>query len=482
MSMKKTEVPKFPDTFPVTCHTRHVGPCSVFVAIKGIREDGVNYIPEAIARGATEIVLAQEAQVPQEIADLMSAAPVTITRSANPRLCLALRSAQAAGCPAHKLHIIGITGTKGKTTTAYLLEHMLKEAGYKTALLTTVVNRINDALIPTSMTTPQPDYLHQFLKLCVQESIDYVIMEVSAQALTFNRIDGILFDGVVFTNFEQDHLDYYKTMENYFQAKCQIFSYRKQGALACLNTDDPWLTTLISSYAHVCTFGLSKPGMHVRAQLVGEQRDAVRFTLELGERHAQLECQGLMGRYNVYNCLASVTMALQLGVSLQAVISSLKTFSKVPGRLERYQLPNGAVGLVDYAHNPSSCEAVLSLLSTLTDHLIVVLGAGGERDRLKRPKMGAIAARYAQIFVLTSDNSRSENPEDIANDIMSGIAPDLHGKVVRELNREMAINRAYALSRPGSIIAILGRGPEEFLISSTGKIRLVDAEVVQSLI
>ena len=481
MSIKISTVANFPDTFPVTCHTRHVSHGSVFVAIKGIKEDGVTYIPEAIERGACEIILAHDAQIPQKIEELILSTQVKITRSSNPRLSLALLSAQAADYPSHKLRIIGVTGTKGKTTTSYLLEHILKEAGFKTALLTTVVNRINDVLIPTPLTTPQPDYLHQFLKLCVQESIDYVVMEVSAQALTFNRIDGILFDGVIFTNFEQDHLDYYKTMETYFQAKCQLFSYRKQGALACLNTDDPWLTTLISSYAHVCTFGVSKQGLHVRAKLIDEQRDAVRFTLEIAEKQAYVECPALMGRYNVYNCLAAATMALQLGIDMQTIITSLKTFSKVPGRLERYHLPNGAIGLVDYAHNPSSCEAVLALLSTLTDHLIVVLGAGGDRDRLKRPKMGAIAARYAQIFVLTSDNPRSENPEDIANEIMSGIAPDLHGKVIRELDRKSAIYKAYALSRHGSIIAVLGRGPEEFQTLATSKIRLVDAEVMQAL-
>lgn len=479
--MEKATITGIPDTFPVTCHSKHVGPGSVFVAIKGIKEDGVNYIPEAIERGASEIVLAEGAEVPQAIAELLVSSDVIITRTSNPRLCLALRSASAADYPAHKLRIIGITGTKGKTTTAYLLEHILKQAGYKTALLTTVVNRINERLIPTQLTTPQPDYLHQFLKLCVDETIDYVVMEVSAQALTFNRIDGILFDGVVFTNFEQDHLDYYKTMENYFQAKCQIFSYRKHGALACLNTDDPWLTTLVSSYANVCSFGVSRPNVHVCAKLIGEQRDAVRFTLEMGDNQAHIECPALMGRYNVYNCLASTAMALQIGIDLQVIITSLKTFTKVPGRFERYVLPNGAIGLVDYAHNPSSCEAVLSLLNSLTDHLIVVLGAGGDRDRSKRPMMGAIAARYGHIFVLTSDNPRSENPETIADDIMKGIAPDLQGKVVRELDRTLAIYKAYSLSRPGSIIAVLGRGHEEFLTMATGKQRLVDAEVVQSL-
>ena len=479
--MKKTIVTGLPETFPVTCHSKHVGLRSVFVAIQGIKEDGVNYIPEAIERGACEIVLAENALVPQAIAELMVSSDVIITRSSNPRLCLALRSAQAADYPSHNLRIIGITGTKGKTTTAYLLEHMLKQAGYKTALLTTVVNRINDLHIPTPLTTPQPDYLHQFLKLCVDDAIDYVIMEVSAQALTFNRIDGISFDGVVFTNFEQDHLDYYKTMETYFQAKCKIFSYRKQGALACLNTDDPWLTTLVSSYANVCTFGVSKLQAHVTAKFIGEQRDAVRFALECGDTQVQLECPALMGRYNVYNCLAATTMALQVGVDMQVIIGSLKTFSKVPGRLERYVLPNGAIGIVDFAHNPSSCEAVLTLLGSLTDHLIVVLGAGGDRDRSKRSKMGAIAVHYGQVFVLTSDNPRTEDPMHIADDIMAGVAPDLHGKVVRELDRTSAINKAYSLSRQGSIIAVLGRGHEEFQTLATGKLRLVDAEVMRSL-
>ena len=479
--MIKTTITGIPETFPVTCHSKHVGPRSVFVAIQGIKEDGVNYIPEALERGACEIILAENAVVPQAIAELMVASDVIITRSSNPRLCLALRSAQAAGYPSQNLRIIGVTGTKGKTTTAYLLEHILKQAGYKTALLTTVVNRIKDQLIPTQLTTPQPDYLHQFLKLCVDEAIDYVIMEVSAQALTFNRVDGILFDGVIFTNFEQDHLDYYKTMETYFQAKCQIFSYRKNGALACLNTDDPWLATLVDSYANICSFGVSNPQVHVAAKLIGEQRDAVRFALEIGDKQTQLECPALIGRYNVYNCLAATTMALQVGVDEQTIIASLKTFTKVPGRLERYVLPNGAIGLVDYAHNPSSCEAVLSLLNSLTDHLIVVLGAGGDRDRNKRSKMGAIAARYGHIFVLTSDNPRSEDPEAIANDIMTGVAPDLHGKIVRELDRTSAIYKAYSLSRKGSIIAVLGRGHEEFQTFATGKQRLVDAEVMQSL-
>jgi UDP-N-acetylmuramoyl-L-alanyl-D-glutamate--2,6-diaminopimelate ligase len=479
--MEKNLIKGIPDTLPVTCYSKHVGTGTVFVAIKGEKEDGVYYIPEAIARGASEIVLHEDAHIPQHIADLMAASGVTITRSSNPRLYLALRSAQEAGNPAGKLRIIGVTGTKGKTTTCYVLEHILKQAGYKTALLTTVVNRIKDVHIPTSLTTPQPDYLHQFFKLCVEESIDYVVMEVSAQALTFNRVDGITFDGVVFTNFEQDHLDYYRTMENYFHEKCKIFSYRKPQTVACINTDDPWLKTLVSSYANIVTYGIAMPQTRIHAKLIGDQRDTVHFYVESENCQAQIECPALMGRYNVYNCLAATSMALQLGIKISVIAESLKSFSKVPGRLERYVLANGAIGVVDYAHNPSSYDAVLSLLSTLTDHLIVVMGAGGDRDRTKRPKMGAIAARYAQVFVLTSDNPRSENPEQIADDIMVGVAPDLQGKVVRELDRERAINKAYQLSRPGSIIVVLGRGPEEFLLYATKKIRLVDAEVLQSL-
>jgi UDP-N-acetylmuramoyl-L-alanyl-D-glutamate--2,6-diaminopimelate ligase len=216
--MEKNILKGIPDTLPVTCYSKHVGTGTVFVAIKGEKEDCIYYIPEAIARGASEIVLHEEAHLPQHIAELVAASVCDTDHLI--RLYLALRSAQAAGNPAGKLRIIGVTGTKGKTTTCYVLEHILKHAGYKTALLTTVVNRIKDVHIPASLTTPQPDYLHQFFKLCVEESVDYVVMEVSAQALTFNRVDGITFDGVVFTNFEQDHLDYYHTMENYFHEKC----------------------------------------------------------------------------------------------------------------------------------------------------------------------------------------------------------------------------------------------------------------------
>jgi UDP-N-acetylmuramyl-tripeptide synthetase len=479
--MEKGLIKGVPDTLPVTCHSKHVGSGTVFVAIKGEKEDGICYIPEAIARGACEIVFQEGAYIPQHIAELMATSGVAVTLVPNPRLYLALRSAQAAGNPAERLHVIGITGTKGKTTTCYVLEHILKQAGYKTAILTTVINRIRDTHIPAPLTTPQPDYLHQFFKLCVEESIDYVVMEVSAQALTFNRVDGITFDGIVFTNFEQDHLDYYRTMENYFHEKCKIFSYRKPQASACINADDPWLSTLVSSYANMITYGIATPQLRIQAKLIGDQRDHLHFYIESDDLRARIECPSLMGRYNVYNCLAATSMAIQLGVNISIVAESLKNFSKVPGRLERYVLSNGAIGIVDYAHNPSSYDAVLSLLSTLTDHLIVVMGAGGDRDRTKRPKMGAIAARYAHVFVLTSDNPRSEDPEKIADDIMMGIAPDLQGKVVRELDREKAINKAYQLSRPGSIIAVLGRGPEEFLLYATQKIRLVDAEVLQSL-
>lgn len=472
---------RMPTFYPVACHTDHVGPGSIFVAISGTREDGARYIPQAIQNGAREIVVATDAILEPETTQLIEKAGIKLSYTDNTRAYLAQQSAQACGNPAQKIKIIGITGTKGKTTTSFLVEHILKYAGYKTALLTTVSNHILDNSLEAPLTTPQPDYLHVFLRQCVAASVEYVIMEVSAQALSFNRLDGIMFDGLIFTNFEQDHLDYYQTMENYFNAKVKFMSYRKQSAFACINADDPWVSTLIGSYACLCTFGITNKDTNVYARLKGDQKESVHFDLYSENMTMEYIVPSLIGRFNAYNCLAASCLSLRLGIDIDTIARALKSFDKVPGRLEVYQLPNGARAIVDYAHNPSSCAAVLALLSDMTDHLIVVLGAGGERDRTKRPLMGSIAVRYGNIFIVTSDNPRSEDPYLIAREIMEGVTQDKMCKVIQELDRIKAIEKAYTLSKPHSIIAVLGRGHEEYQIIGTIKHRLSDAQIVQAL-
>jgi len=223
-----------PTIYPVACHTDHVGPGSIFVAIQGFKQDGVRYIQQALEKGATEIVVQDDA----ELSDLplgVHAHKVSDTRKA-----LAELSAQAAGYPAKKLKIIGVTGTKGKTTTVYLIEQVLKTAGYKTARLSTVNNAILDRENKAQLTTPQPDYLHQFFKRCVQEDVEYVVMEVAAQALSLHRVHGLQFDGVIFTNFSQEHGEFYDSMEDYFAAKCTIFEQINPGSPVLVNADDAW--------------------------------------------------------------------------------------------------------------------------------------------------------------------------------------------------------------------------------------------------
>ena len=466
-----------PEIFPVTAHTKHVGPGSTFVAIKGAKEDGINYISQAIELGAYEIVVAEDAQIPDNVQELINSNNIMVTRSSNTRVCLALMSARACGFPAQKLKIIGVTGTKGKTTTCYLLEHILATAGYKTALSTTVTSKILDSEFKSPLTTPQPDYLQVFLKLCVSQGVELVVMEVSAQALSLHRLEGITFDGIIWTNFSQEHAEFYPTIDQYFKAKCDIFKKLKSGSWAYINADDPFIEQCKNHSDSIKTYGFISHAAYSKAEYLGNQNKQVSFSLD---KH-QYSCKSLMGSFNSYNCLAAASMALQLGVPCHDVAHALTLFQKVPGRLERYTLPNGALGIIDYAHNPSSYTAVLSLLAQSTDHLIVVFAAGGDRDKTKRPIMGEIAAQYGSVLILTSDNPRSENPATIADDVERGIPAESLNKVVRELDREKAIKKAYELSRSGSIIVLLGKGPDEYQIIGGNTLPFSEKSILLSL-
>lgn len=438
-----------PSIFPVTCHTNHVGPGSTFVAIKGYEKDGVDFIAQAIQKGAQSIVIGNEVKLSDQVVMLIKEKNVVVRQVPDARLALAILSAQAAGNPAQQLKIIGITGTKGKTTTSFLLWHILKTAGYKTALLSTVNNYIDDQKFSAPLTTAQPDYLHQFLKLCVAQGVTHVVMEVAAQALSLHRVYGIEFDGIIFTNFSLEHLEFYASMEEYFAAKCRIFASAKPHAPILINGDDAWCQR-IARTASMETFG------------------------------PQFSCPALVGSFNAYNATAASTMALKLGVRHDALECGLATFTGVRGRFERHELPNGAVCIIDYAHNPSSYESVLGALRAMTDHLIVVFGAGGKRDPSKRPIMGGLAAQFADVVMITSDNPRTEDPEMIISDIERGIAPIHAAKVVKIVDRKDAIERAYAVARTGSIIALLGKGPDEYQIIGDQKLPFCEVDIIKS--
>lgn len=458
---------KLPQVWPVACHTDNIGKGSTFVAIKGMHQEGAAFIPEAIRKGATTIVIEQDVQLSHEIDELVKDYDVKVTIVQNARRALAELSAQAYDFPAKKLKIIGITGTKGKTTTSHLIYNMLRTAGKDVALISSVENKIGDIAFRAPLTTPQPDYLHMFLNLCVQHDITHVVMEVAAQAFTMHRVDGIFFDVGVFTNFSHEHLEFYATLDDYFKAKAQLLNHLKSDAMLILNGDDSHCLSLIDKHKQQIIFSLSDISDIVVTPYIS-------FLYE----HQNMSAPLLMGLFNVSNILAAIHVAQALNISLSIVSEALQTFGGVKGRLQKHLLANGALCYIDYAHTPSSYEQLLSLLRQLTHKLIVVFGCGGGKDRLKRPKMGAIASYYADHIILTADNPRFEKISDINAQIMIGI--DHKDKVCIEDDRARAIEYACKLSEKGAIIALLGKGPDEFQIVEYEKRFFSDTQIINS--
>lgn len=468
-----------PEVFPVTCHTDYVGLGSTFVAVSGYALNGVDYIDTALLKGATTIVVAHDALISQDLLDAIVLSGATLQRVDNPRHALAQLSAQAAGNPAEKLTLIGITGTKGKTTTAWLTYEMLCSAGYKTALMSGVCNKINGIEFTAPLTTAQPDYLQQFLKLCLAYKVTHVVIEVAAQALSLHRVAGLTFDAVAFTNFSHEHLEFYKDLDEYFLAKCQIINYCKPNAPLVVNNDNEWTQQCVEKYSHVVTYsGSASADLHFTLR---DEVHGLHFDVLYNKRKLVFRAPALIGDYNLYNCIAALGLALSLGVEPIDCAHALEVFTGVPGRLEIYTLANGARGVIDYAHTPDSYHAVLATLREQTNDLTVIFGAGGKRDKSKRPIMGSVAAIYADHIILTSDNPRDEDPATIVEDIRQGIdEKDLH-KVAIELDRKKAIVTAYKQTREGSIIALLGKGNDEYQIIGNKKTYFSEREILEGL-
>ncbi len=474
-----------PTVFPVTSHTDFVGVGSVFVAIDGYAENGIRYIKTALEKGARTIVVHNDAVLDHAILAMIEHYSVTIIRVENTREALADMSADYAGFPAKKLKIIGTTGTKGKTTTSFLLEHIMMSAGYKTALISSARNRIMGKEFSAPLTTPQPDYLQQFLKLCVDNGVEFVVMEIAAQALSLHRVKGIFLDGIIFTNFSHEHLEFYPTLHDYFQAKCLIFDMAKNNVPCFINADDDHGKGLLAKYSHAYSYGFIDKHVHYSGHYIADPIHEIQLQVysskDTNDTIVNIACPVLFGTYNGYNVLAATSMALELGISEQCVKNALMSFKGVPGRLQQYALPNGARSFIDYAHNPESFRAVLSTLRLLTHQLIVIFGAGGGRDKAKRPVMGGIAATIADVVILTSDNPRLENPVDIINDIRTGVPVSLDYKVQCVLDRKEAIKSAYSQSSDGSIIALLGKGPDEYQMIGATKHYFSEQQIIQQL-
>jgi len=427
-------------TFKVTAHSNYVEPNGIFVCIKGTSDDGARYIAHALEKGARVIVIEETHTIPLEIQENIQKAGARLEKVKDARIALAELSAHQAGNPAKKLHIISVTGTKGKTTTCFILRHLLSKLGKKCALISTVHNQINDTIYPSQFSTAQPDYLHAFLQECVNQNVEWVIIEAAAQAFSVNRLHGIQCDSAIYTNFSQEHGEFYASMDDYAQAKSRIIEHLKTQAPLILNGDDNVVAACAKMYPNA---------------LLVHEKQINNYTYP----------ESLIGIYNHYNAHMAMSNLIALGLvnTFQELLPLLDDFAPVPGRAEKYILKNRATVYIDYAHNPSSVTAVLSALRLKTDNLIVVMGCSGNRERAKRPIMGREAARIADVFYATIDNPRFENTADIINDMLSDIAKqDMH-KIIVQQDRAKAIRMACENSKESSIIAILGKGPDEYI-------------------
>jgi UDP-N-acetylmuramoyl-L-alanyl-D-glutamate--2,6-diaminopimelate ligase len=452
-----------PKIFPVTCHTDHVGHGSTFVAIKGFKTDGEIFIQKAKELGANKIITEKDVK--------------------NTREALAKLSSEALDLPALRLNIIGITGTSGKTTTTYLIDHILNYAGYKTALMGTIKNKIIDQEEEGDRTTPESDYIQMFLAQCVKNKVDYVTMEVSSHAIDLFRVHTIPFSIVGFTNLSQDHLDYHKTMEEYFSVKLRLFKSLKENGLAVINNDNFWGHKSINFLKEeafdknheLITFGTLKTEDNKNPFVIAQNS---KNGIKVKFNDHELYCSKLLAEFNCYNILMATLICKKIGVSINIIQEAIKDFNGVPGRLQMHTLKNGAKAFVDYSHKPDPFEQVLKTLKNYTDNLIVVFGCGGERDTTKRPIMGKFAALYCDNIIITDDNPRCEPREKISQEIISGIPKASINKVKVILDRKNAIEEAVKLTDKNSIIALLGKGHETHYLINNRSFYFSDFEEV----
>ncbi|MGE5590945.1 MAG: UDP-N-acetylmuramoyl-L-alanyl-D-glutamate--2,6-diaminopimelate ligase [Bacillota bacterium] len=466
------------DVSALSYDSRSVAPGSLFVAIRGLVTDGHRFVDDAVRAGAAAVMVQEEVPVPDSVVRVM----VPDTREA-----LALASSAFYGHPSKKLRLIGVTGTNGKTTTTYLIRAILRARGFKVGLIGTVKSLIEDEEIPAGRTTPESLDLQALFARMVAAGCDYVVMEVSSHALDLKRVAACEFDAGVFTNLTQDHLDYHGTLENYLAAKARLFrmlgtTYAgrpKAGPkVAVLNQDDPASAELRAvTQVPVMTYGIDQP-----ADLTGSDLDValdgVRYEVHSPRGRARVNLS-MSGRFNAYNSMAAIAVGLAEGVPLDLCIRALEGVPGVPGRVEGVSLGQPYSVLVDYAHTPDGLENVLRAAREMTSRrVIVVFGAGGDRDRTKRPIMGRLAAQLADYAVITSDNPRSEDPEAITAEIEAGVtALASHAPYEVLVDRAEAIQRAVELAEAGDVVVIAGKGHETYQIFRDRTIHFDDREV-----
>ena len=455
----------------VNLDSRLIKPGQMFMAFKGTQTDGHAYIPKAIEAGAVAVMCEK---MPEMCDD-----KVTYIQVDNTEQVIGDVATVFYGNTSRHLKLIGVTGTNGKTTIATELYNMFRKLGHKAGLISTVVNRVNDEKVPTEHTTPDPITLNALLASMVDAGCEYAFMEVSSHAVAQNRIGGLYFSGGIFTNLTRDHLDYHKTVENYLKAKKTFFDNLPQEAFAITNLDDKnGMVMMQNTKAQVKTYSI---------------REMADFKARIIECHLEgmyLEINGqqvgvqFLGKFNVSNLLAVYGAACMLGQDPHDVLVALSTLRPVSGRFEAVHSPLGYTAIVDYAHTPDALANVLGAINGVVEgkgHIITVCGAGGNRDKGKRPIMAKEAVRQSDKVIITSDNPRFEEPQDIINDMLAGLDADDMLKVVSIADRKEAIRTACMIAQKGDVILVAGKGHEDYQEIKGVKHHFDDKEVLEEI-
>jgi UDP-N-acetylmuramoyl-L-alanyl-D-glutamate--2,6-diaminopimelate ligase len=455
----------------VNIDSRRIEAGHLFVAIPGTQTDGHKYIPKAIELGAAAILCEQ---MPEEQVDGVTYIVVESTESV-----VGTVATHFFGDPSRKLKLVGVTGTNGKTTIATLLYNMFRKFGHKCGLLSTVCNYIEDEAIPADHTTPDPIELNRLLAQMVEAGCDYAFMECSSHAIAQKRIGGLKFAGGLFTNLTRDHLDYHKTVENYRDAKKAFFDGLDKDAFAVTNADDKnGLFMVQNTKAQVKTYSIRSMA-DFKAKIIECHFEGMYLDINGKEVGVQF-----IGKFNVSNLLAVYGAAIMLGKKPEDILVILSTLKSVSGRLEPIRSPEGYTAVVDYAHTPDALENVLNTINEVLNgkgKVITVCGAGGNRDKGKRPIMAQTAVKLSDKVIITSDNPRFEEPQDIINDMLAGLDNKQMKKVVSIVDRKEAIRTACMMADKGDVILIAGKGHEDYQEIKGVKHHFDDREIVREI-
>ena len=459
-----------PEIDSIEFDSRKVGPGTLFVAVKGTKSDGHDFIGSAVSAGAVAVICSR---IPEDVSG-----DVRWIVTGDPAEALGIVASEFYGNPSSSLKLTGVTGTNGKTTTATLLYRMFSALGYKCGLFSTVCNYIAGRELPATHTTPDPVVLNRTLAEMVEAGCDYAFMEVSSHAVDQKRIAGLNFAGGIFTNLTHDHLDYHKTFDNYLNAKKTFFDSLPSSAFALVNNDDRNGKVMIQN-CRASGYTFSTRGISDFRCTVLEQ-DFSGMALRIQGEDVWTR---FVGDYNASNLLAVYSASIILGAEKEEVLRILSEMKSVPGRLEVVEGPGGISCLVDYAHTPDALKNVITTINRIRPgdrQLITVVGAGGDRDRTKRPLMAAITAEGSTTVILTSDNPRTEDPDRILDDMEAGITPDVRRKVLRITNRREAIKTAVMLAAPGDVVLVAGKGHENYQEINGVKHHFDDREELKS--